>query len=69
VENKFTKEAKEIWESFSKDFQLAVLKSVFCVSCLKAVEIVEYKGVVENGLVVLDGKCKTCGHDVSRVVD
>lgn len=67
--NKFTQEARLIWDSISKDFQAKLLKNVFCVKCLKAVEIVDYKGVVENGLLVLDGKCKTCGQSVSRVLD
>ena len=65
----FTPQAKAMWEKIPADFQKKVLQSVFCVKCLKGVEIVNYGGAVKDGLLVLDGKCKTCGHKVSRVVD
>jgi len=69
MQNNFTKQAKTIWDSLPEDFQEKVLKSVFCVKCRTAVEIVEYAGVVEDGLLVLDGNCKTCGQAVTRVLD
>jgi len=65
----FTEEAKKVWESLPNDFQSEVLRSVFCVRCRDAVEIKNYQGIIDDGLLVLNGKCKNCGNDVTRVVD
>ncbi|MBO8157176.1 MAG: hypothetical protein H0Z32_12005 [Bacillaceae bacterium] len=57
------------WLSIPKDIRKKLLKNVFCVNCLGAVEITSYIIEEHEMGIVLKGKCKNCGHDVARVVE
>jgi len=67
--NGFTEEAQKEWDRLPKVAQKHVLESVFCVRCLTGVTVIDYSGAIEDGVLVLHGRCKNCGQAVTRVVD
>jgi len=68
-EENFTPKAAALWSIVPRWGREKILANVFCVSCLQAVQIVEYRGTENNGDVLLEGKCAVCGHSVARLVE
>lgn len=62
------KEALELWQGLPADTRRMLLSNVWCVECRKSVTIVDYHAELK-GVVVLEGFCGTCGHEVARVID
>lgn len=57
------------WLAISEDLRQKLLHNVWCGKCKDVVEIVEYEVKGHELGLILEGKCKTCGHDVVRVVE
>ena len=51
-----------------KRFQ-EILKHMYCMQCRKNVPLVDYDAWVDEGGVVLKGKCGLCGSDISRLIE
>ena len=51
-----------------KQFQ-EVLKHVYCLHCQKNVPVVDYDAWIDQGGVVLKGKCGLCSGEVSRFIE
>ena len=68
-EGQFSEKAAILWDTVPKWAQQKILDNVFCTRCRDSVRITEFTGEVENGDVVLSGKCANCGHKVVRVVE
>ena len=66
---KFTPEAKKIWDSIPFDAREKILSTVWCSQCPGAVKIRDYSGSVKKGLLVLKGFCASCGKKVARAVE
>jgi hypothetical protein len=62
-------QALQAWKAIPQAVRDRLVRNVFCGSCGDAVEIVEYSIKKEKLGLVLEGKCRTCGKPVARVVD
>jgi hypothetical protein len=46
-----------------------VLKNIYCLHCKKTVPLADYDAWIDQGGVVLKGKCALCGGEVSRFIE
>ena len=67
--NNFTPEAELLWSTVWPEARERILQAVFCTRCRTSVEIVDYSGRARNGDLILEGRCRNCGHGVCRVVE
>jgi len=65
----FTHEAAREWKKIPKAQQEMILANVWCGQCLGAVRMVLESAKMENGNLVLQGKCVNCRKTVCRVVE
>lgn len=66
----FTPEAKQFWESLSEINRERILQSAYCRKCGGSVTIVDFSGELDDlGDLILEGKCRTCGGNVARLVE
>lgn len=65
----FTPQAQQFWAKVPETFQQRVLENVWCGTCNGATTIVDYQGRIQEGDLVLTGKCTTCGGKVARLVE
>jgi hypothetical protein len=48
---------------------MRLLNNVWCVACHTTTTIVQFTGRIEQGDLVLDGRCINCGGPVARVIE
>ena len=65
----FTPKAAKFWATIPATVKPQLLANVFCSNCHDVVKIVDFKGTVSRGDLVLDGNCATCGGGVTRVIE
>lgn len=65
----FTPKAAEFWATIPAAIKPQLLANVFCSHCCDVVKIVDFKGTVNRGDLVLDGSCAVCGNRVTRVIE
>ena len=65
----FTPKAAELWATIPAAIKPQLLANVFCPHCRDAVKIVDFKGTVSRGDLVLNGCCAVCGNGVARVIE
>jgi len=56
------------WSKLDEVTQNRLLANTFCVDCF-VTTIVDYEITMEKVGIVLRGKCKRCGKEVTRVVE
>ena len=56
------------WKKLDKAKRQRLLENVFCIEC-SVTTIIDYEVTMGKAGIVLMGKCKKCGKDVSRVVE
>ena len=61
-------EAMRKWKKVPKNIRQRLLSNVFCSKCL-VTTIVDYTLHNTDEGVLLQGKCKTCGENVARLVE
>ena len=61
-------EAMRKWKKVPKNIRQQLLSNVFCSKCL-VTTIVDYTLHTTDEGVLLQGKCKTCGENVARLVE
>ena len=66
---KFTPQARKRWEQVPEWAQVRILETVWCKNCLKGTSIELHAGRMEDKYLILEGKCRTCGNDVVRLVE
>jgi hypothetical protein len=65
-----TPKARAIWEAIPGNVQIKFLNNVWCFSCRKTTGIGgDVRGKVSKGILVLHGRCTSCGKDVARVIE
>ena len=65
-----TPKARAIWEAIPGNVQIKLLNNVWCFSCRKTTGIGgDVGGKVSKGMLVLHGRCTSCGKDVARVIE
>lgn len=65
----FSEDAKKRWEKIPKWAQAKILDNVYCGKCMDTVSIVLETAKMQGANLILRGKCKTCGHEVCRLVE
>ncbi len=65
----FTPKAAELCATIPAATRHQLLANVFCFHCRDVVKIVDFKGMVSRGDLVLNGCCAVCGNEVARVVE
>lgn len=67
--NPFSKDAKKRWDKIPAGAQARILDNVYCGECTDMVSISLETAEMQGASLILRGKCKTCGHEVCRVVE
>ena len=65
----FSLEANKRWNKNTKWAQANILEHVWCVECRVGVSINLETAEMQDDDLILRGKCKTCGHEVCRLVE
>lgn len=65
----FSKDAKKRWDKIPKWAQAKILDNVYCGECTNTVSIVLETAEMQGADLILRGTCKTCGHEVCRLVE
>jgi len=65
----FTPQTAEFWATIPVSIKSQLLANVFCSHCRDVVKIVDFKGTVSRGDLVLNGCCAVCGNGVARVIE
>ncbi|WP_026690256.1 hypothetical protein [Alteribacter aurantiacus] len=60
--------AEKKWREIPKDIREKLISNVFCGSCFETT-IVDYVIKDHSDGILLEGKCKTCGKAVARLVE
>ena len=69
MSDQFTPAAAKRWKRIPQEAQGKILANVWCGNCRDTVQIVLETAEIESKVLILKGKCKTCGKDVCRVVE
>ena len=69
VGSEFTAQAKSWWTSIPPQRQEQLVKNVWYPHCDGVTTITDVGGEVEEGTLVLRGKCAKCGGDVARLIE
>ncbi|AUN94645.1 hypothetical protein C0099_06660 [Pseudazoarcus pumilus] len=65
----FTPMARRHWTSIPAGVRQKLLSNVWCGECRAEVTITEFRGRVDQGDLLLEGKCSECGAEVARVIE
>ncbi|MDI9333282.1 MAG: hypothetical protein QM533_02780 [Cytophagales bacterium] len=57
-----------MWLGIPASTRAMLLENVYCRHC-RVTTIVDFRGSVKRGYVVLEGQCGKCGADVARLID
>lgn len=66
---RFTASAKIFWDAIPEQVRKRLLANVWCVGCRGETTIVGYSANIQRGDLILNGKCKKCGGEVTRVIE
>lgn len=64
----FSPEAQKLWDVIPHDHKDHIINSVFCTGCISSCSMNDYVGSIDDGTLILNGKCTKCGRAVTRVV-
>lgn len=65
----FTRPAQRLWDSMPEYLQVLLLGDVWCAQCRQVTTIVDFKGNVKNGNLMLRGICARCGEPVGQLIE
>jgi len=65
----FTPAADKMWAAVDPSMRIRLLNNVWCTTCRGSSSMELLEGRVEQGDLVLRGRCVACGNDVARVVE
>lgn len=64
-----TKLAAQAWSKMQPQARKQLLSNVWCVACRDVVTIVNFRGFIKGGDLILKGSCAACGGGVVRVIE
>lgn len=65
----FTRPAQWFWDSIPEHIQALLLGSAWCRQCRSVTTVVDFKGNIQRGDLVLRGQCVYCGGPVVRLIE
>ena len=66
---RFSHRAKHFWERIPEDIRHALLANVWCSKCAGSTTIVDFRGTIDGGDLILRGSCSRCGAEVARHIE
>jgi len=68
-ETQFTPPAARRWAELGGQLQTKLLNNVWCGECRRTTTIVNFKGKIERGDLILVGECIECAGPVARLIE
>lgn len=65
----FTPQGQWFWDSIPEEHQVRTLGAVWCSHCRQKTTIVNFKGNIKQGDLILRGECIRCGGAVARLIE
>ncbi|PIE80395.1 MAG: hypothetical protein CSA11_07955 [Chloroflexi bacterium] len=65
----FTPQGQWFWDSIPEHIQAKIISTVWCPHCGDATTIVNFKGNIKQGDLLLRGECIRCGGFVTRLIE
>lgn len=65
----FTAPAENLWAAIPAEARERVLENVWCAHCRTGTTIIDYRGRVQKGDLLLEGHCAVCGRRVIRLLE
>jgi hypothetical protein len=65
----FSHQAKHFWERIPENNRKSLLANVWCGRCADSTTIVNFRGTIEDGDLILRGFCSQCGTEVGRLIE
>ncbi len=66
---KLSQKAMRRWNKIPDNIKSRLLSNVYCSNCKDMVTIVNFKAEIMDNDLLLKGKCKTCNHNVARLIE
>ena len=66
---KLSQKAMRRWNKIPDNIKSRLLSNVYCSNCKGMVTIVNFKAEIMDNDLLLKGKCKTCNHNVARLIE
>ncbi|HID53584.1 MAG TPA: plasmid pRiA4b ORF-3 family protein [Anaerolineae bacterium] len=64
-----TRQAQLFWESIPEHIQAHIIGNVWCRHCRENTTIVNFRGSIKRGDLILRGECFRCGGPVARLLE
>ncbi|MHB8236624.1 MAG: hypothetical protein ACYDDD_04070, partial [Acidithiobacillus ferrivorans] len=61
----FNGPARQRWESIPANTRQLLLANVWCCQCRYSVTITDFSGAIQDGNLILKGKCSKCRGEVT----
>lgn len=65
----FSHQGKHFWERIPENIRKTLLANVWCGRCAGSTTIVNFRGTIEGGDLILRGSCSRCGTEVVRLIE
>lgn len=65
----FTLPARRFWAAIPQQHRQRLLGNVWCGMCGSVTTIVQLRGRIRGGDLILTGRCAACGGAVARIVE
>lgn len=65
----FTPQAQWFWHNIPEHIQVKIIGAVWCSHCGESTTIVNFKGNIKQGDLILRGECLRCGGAVARLIE
>lgn len=69
TEPSFTGPGERLWAAVPAEAQARVLNNVWCAHCRQATRMIDYRGRIQKGDLLLEGHCVACGGRVVRLLE
>jgi hypothetical protein len=66
---KFDKKAMQKFNQIPDEIKSKILSNVYCPNCKDMVRIVEFEATLDKDVLLLQGKCKDCYGNVTRLIE
>ncbi len=66
---KLSQEAMRRWNEIPDNIKPKLLSNVYCSKCKDMVTIINFQAEIMDNDLLLKGKCKTCNHNVARLIE
>lgn len=69
MRDQFTNVARRVWDSIPNDIREDIINNVWCPHCESTTTMLDYKGMVDRGDLILKGYCEVCDNKIVRMIE